>query len=97
MRARALYAVIIAAALAAAIGLAARAPGATAQLRRLASEDNLTVAHYYVQKLSGGYSLQERVDQFAPAVRARMASAFAHAGVTYPPQAVTFVWSRTRA
>ncbi len=91
MRARGLYAVIIAAALAAALGVATLAPGGRERLLRLTTEDNMTVARHYLHKLHGGYSLQERVDQFAPAARVRLAAAFARAGLIYPPQAVTFV------
>lgn len=58
---------------------------------RFADEDTATVVRHYLHKLHGGFSVQERVDQFEPAVRARLAAAFAHAAVTYPPQAITFV------
>ena len=54
MRARGLYAVIIAAALAAALGVATLAPGGRERLLRLTTEDNMTVARHYLHKLHGG-------------------------------------------
>jgi hypothetical protein len=39
----------------------------------------------------GGYSVQERVDQFGSRVDERLRPAFANAGVTYPPREVAYL------
>ncbi len=39
----------------------------------------------------GNYTVEERLAEFGPTVRQRLAGAFAAAGVTYPPHEVTYV------
>jgi hypothetical protein len=42
-------------------------------------------------KLRGGYSLQERVDQFSPIVAARLRPKVEAAGLSFPPAELTYV------
>jgi len=46
------------------------------------------VAVSAVQTVAGRHTIAERVEQYGPAVRARLVSEFARAGIAYPPRAV---------
>lgn len=44
-----------------------------------------------VQRMTGGKTIADRLDEFGEDARGRMGSAFEKAGVAYPPAAVTFL------
>jgi hypothetical protein len=46
---------------------------------------------YAIMKLNGPYSVEDRLTQFGPQARARLAPHFAAAGVPFPPQSVAIL------
>jgi hypothetical protein len=74
------------------VALAALLVAAAAVIPLCANETVRDITVYGFNRLQGErYSIGQRLDQFAPAVRARLSDEFAAAGVAWPPRELSFL------
>lgn len=70
-----------------ALGMSGLAVGAFIKLREPAKN----VIQYAAAKAHGGYTSEQRLAQYGDSVKARLAPAFAAAGIAYPPHEIAYV------